>query len=346
MATNAHRTGYAVLAGFAAASMLDNMLAFNAVMGLVVAIAAWSLPVSAEPSHERTIPRSALLAGSGLLIALALPSIITVAAARWEAEGARSAFRSGDYQAAITGFVRAEALYPENAAYALGEGLARASVGENESAAAAYRRATLLAPGDPRAWGAAASLTSSRTERITDLRIAAEHSHLDAQYSLRLARELEQTGDQRGASEQYAVAVMLNPAVVLEIPSGTVRDAALRKLPEVVTRYGEGARANAAVVEAAVMTAMGEVADAAFPADQSIAYAEEGDRTAAVMSLHRAAEEDPHARSTWVAHVAVGWLLCDERAHGPWQFDASPPPGAGPAACHLLGRAVPRGRSG
>jgi len=137
----------------------------------------------------------------------------------------------------------------------------------------------------------------------------------DASARANLAALYFAEGRYNEASEQYAIALMLNPALIYEIHGQASRQAALKELPSILERLAPSALVYVSPMRlgASLQLAAGLAPDGALPAWRAVFYAERGDSAAATSALQAAREASPSDPATWSAHVAVGRLVCDER---------------------------------
>ncbi len=215
------RTAFAVLVGFAAASLFDDFSSLPAVMAVVVTLAAWTVPpeTSLAPAGRRRFPLAAALAV--VAVAVVIP-VVGVDRARVAAAAGREAAVRGDWEAASQQFSEATDAYPSNAGYWLGLGLALSERGST-TAKLAYEQARLLSPGDPRPYGALAALTSDRDGKIRLLDAAARRTISDPRYAFALGGQLDAAGRHAEAIQAYAIAVILDRQLMHQFgPDGAI----------------------------------------------------------------------------------------------------------------------------
>jgi hypothetical protein len=310
-ASAAHRTGYAVLLGFAAALQLDYVGAFNSLFALAVAIAAWSLPTAATATRT---PRHMRLGVAALTSAILLSTVVpvaTISGARLAAAKGREAYREQRFGEALAHFVNASALYPESAAYAMGRGASLLALGEADAAHSAFLTAAQLSRGDPRAWALAASTSTERSAAMEYLHHASVHANGSALYPYLLSKAMGDDASDPIRTEQQTIAVAWRPSLLFALTSDEGAKV-INELPAVVDRFGGRARIDISRLAADIALAHDRLPPVDFPAWRAVAYARQHDRERAVMELDRSEREHRHARSTWVAYVAAGRLLCDD----------------------------------
>ena len=309
------RVSLAVLVGFGAASLLDDFSSLPAIMVAVLALAAWTLADGGKepdppPSGVRetgwrfTTP--ALLALAGLI---ALPAVIGVDAARTAAADARAAAVDGNWTAARSGFDRAIASHAGDAAYWLGLGLARWHLGDTHGAGVAYERAGELSPGDPRAWGALAALTTNADDRIRWLVRASRLTITDPQYALRLGDAYAAAGRDAEARGAYGLAVGTDPTLIGLFPRhGVSADAAAGEARSRAAALHGG---DARIVDWDLSLALGELPSTAGPAWRAVDAARSGDLESAQALANEALQLEPYYGYGLPAVRAVATYACD-----------------------------------
>lgn len=203
------RAAVAALIGFATAVLFDDFSFLPSVTAMIICLAAFALPVPTQAQPDSGPMRSAPLLIAGLCLALALPFALRDDIARLNAADGRQAAVAGNWERASTSFENATSAHPENGGYWLGLAKSRAEVGDLDVARKAYGAARNASPGDARAYGGLAALTSDRGERIALLRRAADVTAGDPQYAYRLGIELAAAGDTGGAAVAWGRAADL-----------------------------------------------------------------------------------------------------------------------------------------
>ncbi|MGH2428487.1 MAG: O-antigen ligase family protein [Candidatus Limnocylindria bacterium] len=309
----AQRIAVAVLAGSAAASLLDDFSFLPAVTALVVTIAAWVVAYPTSPApHPRIGARGLVLplavAALGLV---SLPAAAGVATARLHSADARAASVAGSWDVAQRQFAAAAAHYPANPSYRLGHGLALYHLDRVEESREAYELARSLNVGDPRPWGALAALSADAATREALLEAAARRSN-DAQYAYRLAKNLAADGSASDAAWYLAIAAVLEPRIhgVVGDPSDLVRD----RLPAAVRLTGAAARGDPAEAIWNADLAAGAIPVGGPPSWHAVAAGNRGALDDAERWLDAARAQDPHAARTWEAVAAIARLRCDVAA--------------------------------
>jgi Flp pilus assembly protein TadD len=301
--------GLAVLAGFGAASLLDDMSTFNAVTAIVVTLAAWVLGPrrSAPPGRGQWV----LPITAALLAAISLPAIISIDVARVSAAGARQAALAGNWTAAVGGFRTAIESHPVDSGYRLGLGLALARVGDRAGAVAAYVAASALAGGDPRPFGALAALSNDGREQARLLDLAARRTIRDAQYAYRLGGALKGAGDVDRATDAYALAVAIDSRLFSALPGAVDRSAIAAADGRTVERFRDQADIIGPWVDDDVALALGQLSPAAPAAWQAVAAAQDGRLDDAERFVSLALADDPHAARTYQAAAYVAATRCE-----------------------------------
>ena len=310
--TTPDRAAAAALAGFAAASLLDDFSFLPSVIAMVLALAAFLAPASETAGRVRWL-LPAVVAAAALA---SVPSIAAVDAARTAAQDGRTAMVAGAYGDAVAAFQRATAAHPQSGLYWMGLGMAAAYAGDTSQAVDAYERSTQTAPGDPRGYAALAAIGPPENE-IAQLRAAAERTFDDPQDAARLGVALARTHDIAGAAEAWGAAVALRAEILRLLPYdatgisiGDVADIAIR-------RVREDPRPAPHENEAAVWD-IGLAMDA-LPADAGVAWrAVDAARRGNLDTARRLAEEAvataPFEARGHQATAAVAAFACDPDA--------------------------------
>ena len=305
-----NRMTLAVVLGFVAASQLDHVAAFNAVIAMFVCLAAWAIP--SEPTLQRRTGQFRWLAIASVLAIGLVPAAVLATNARLSAEAGRQAFLEQNFAEARSHFGAAVAAAPESAGYRLQHATALRELGLNSLATEQLDVAIELSPGDPRALGARAHLEPDLNTRIDFLQRAAERAGGDPQFAVHLALALRERGELSAATEALAIAVMLdagtlrNPNVDSRLLAGAVP-----VLPDVVRRYSSVARVSPSHALGDVELAMGSGADDPRVAWRAVDAAMQGQSGDARRLIAEARTVAPHVRSTYTAQEAVGGFLCD-----------------------------------
>jgi tetratricopeptide (TPR) repeat protein len=205
------RIAIAVLLGYAAAVLFDDFSFLPAVTVLLIVLAAGALPrppLLSKPPPVSYLRFTPVLSAAACLV-IAVPFVVRVDLARLNAADARSAAVAGDWRSAAQRFGTAIELHPESGGYWLGLAKARAELGDVAAAESAYDAARAASPGDARAYGGLAALTSSDEERITLLQQAADRTSGDPQYAYRLGIALAEAGDSAAAATAWGRAADL-----------------------------------------------------------------------------------------------------------------------------------------
>jgi tetratricopeptide (TPR) repeat protein len=314
------RTALAVLVGFGAASLFDDFSSLTAVIAIVVTLAAWVVademeaPVRAPAAARLALPAALLI---GALVVL--PSVVGVDRARAAAADGRASAVAGDWPAALGRFQSAADAYPADAAYRLGLGLAYAETGNTRAAIDSYTVARQLSPGDARGWGALASLTIDREDRIRLLDAADRRSSSNPQYAYRLGWELEAAGRHADAIAAWARAVIRDRQVLRQLASDPASAAAVHEVASEVAQIVDGfapaagispdaVRSDLALLDGTLGGNVGAPWRAVYLANQH----QPADARAAVNDALRAA---PYDRLTLRSAQAVARMTCDENRY-------------------------------
>jgi tetratricopeptide (TPR) repeat protein/O-antigen ligase len=318
------RVTFAVLLGFAAASLLDDFSSLPAVIAIVVGLAGWAVleePVPMRAVVSRRI-RPALLPAALLIFSLVvMPSVIAVDTARTAAADARDAAVRGQWNEAVRDFTMSANAHPRDAAYWLGLGLVHWKTGNVEASWAAYQEAADLSPGDPRPWGALAALTSNSDERIRLLDRASRLTMTDPQFAFRLGDALESAGQRERAQQAYGLAVAIDSRLaqafsdVARRTESTLRPgletvglAAIRVAADV---DGRDIYISPDVVRWDVGLVQGVSPADAGAAWRAVLLADSGDLPAARAAADRAKSESPYDVHTVNALLVVARFACD-----------------------------------
>ncbi len=299
----------AALAGFAAASLLDDFSFVPAVSAAVLALAAFLVPAAvAAGSRSWLVP--ALLAVAAVA---ALPGVVAVDVARAAAQDARTAMVAGSYADAVAMFETATASHPESGGYWLGLGMAHAYAGDTPRAIAAYQRATEAAPGDSRGYAALAHLGPTQ-ERVANLEAASERTLDDPQDAARLGVALAEEGDSDAATDAWARAVALRAEIIRLLPYDEVGifDAAVaseaRRLVRAEPRPAPHEN-DAALWD--IGLAMGALPAGADSAWRAVHAARHGDLEQAQQLAADAVAAAPTDARAYQAVAAVAAFACD-----------------------------------
>jgi tetratricopeptide (TPR) repeat protein len=303
------RIGLAVLIGFGAASLLDDMSTFNAVTAIVVTLAAWVLgrQSSAPGGRQRWV----LPVAVALLAAASLPAVASIDVARSNAAAARQAALAGNWRAAADRFRTAIAAHPVDAGYQLGLGFALAHVDLRGAAVTAFDAAQKLASGDPRPYGALATLTPDARERAQLLDLAARRTIRDPQYAYRLGGALMEIGDLDRATDAYALAVAIDSRLFGALPTGVDKSAVAAAVKTTVRGFRDQADIIGPWVEHDVALALGRLTPDAPPAWRAVAAAQDGRLDEADQFVSAALAEEPHAAIPYQAAAYVAAARCD-----------------------------------
>ena len=325
----------AALAGLAAASLLDDFSFLPAVTAAVLALAAWLVPV-APTGTSRGWMLPAVLALAALAAA---PSVIGVDVARSAAQGARTGMVHEAYGDAAAEFEAAARAHPENGGYWLGLGMALSWGGDDAGAIAAYERATVATPGDPRAYAALAHLDHLNRDPIELLAAAADRTLGDPQYSLRLGAALAFAGEVDDATHAWARALALQPELLQRIPyraGGMSMEAVVGEAARII-QADPGPAPQADLVKLWNLA----LATSKVPADAGLEWravdaARHGDLERAAELADLAVAEVPYDARVYQAAAAVAAFACDpddeqralelERATGRGWEPAAPEP--------------------
>jgi tetratricopeptide (TPR) repeat protein len=303
------RITLAVLIGFCAASLLDDMSTFNAVTAMVVTLAAW-VP-GPRPPASPSRGHWALPIAISLLAVVSLPAIASIDVARINADEARRAALAGNWADAAEGFRAASAAHPVDAGYRLGLALALLHAGDRPGSIAAYRAAAGLARGDPRPFGALAALSPDGKERSRLLDLAARRTIRDPQYAYRLGRALMETGEIDRATEAFALAVAIDSRLFGALPPEVNRSAVAAAVKTLVGRFQDQADIIGPWVEDDVALALGHLSANAPAAWLAVAAAEGRTIESAERLASSSLAEEPHSARPYQAAGYVATIRCD-----------------------------------
>lgn len=321
--TAQQRIAIAVLAGYATTLLLDDFSFLPSVIAMVVTIAAWTLPapakLAAAPPTSRLpnrLPSWLIPAVAGLLLVVAIPAVVAVDRARADAQRAREAAVSGDWQQAVAGFTAATTLHPANGGYWIDLGLARFKTGDLAGAREAYSTAARASPGDPRSYGALAALAPDE-QAIPLLRLAAHQTLGDPQYHFRLGLALSTTGDRKGAAAAWGRAVTLDSWLFGVLPYGQSHIDRAAVVDAVEQAIEADPRADPSVDQITrwdVALNLDRLPGGAPAAWQAVAVANKGDLAAAAALAEQAVHESPDDPLSYDAAAFVAQLQCDDAA--------------------------------
>ncbi|MGI8830599.1 MAG: O-antigen ligase family protein, partial [Candidatus Limnocylindria bacterium] len=307
------RISIAVLIGYGAFALLDDLSFLPAVTVLLIMLAAWSIPRDPKPDASGERPAFAIraLVLTGVLVAG--PAVLAMSGSRLDAEGGRIAAVEGEWSTALTYFERSAEQNPSNAQHWMSVGLAAAFANDPERATVAYERARSISPGDPAPWGALAALAAGRDEEIELLDQAVRRSN-DARYAFRLGEALELAGDDDGAARALAIGAALQPDWVAAVPL-ELQPAVVRALPAAIGRVGSvaGHEPNEARWNAGLLTR--DLPSDAPAAWRAVAAARDGDEPGAAKLLDQARQDEPTSGRADQAAAAIAFLACDQAAY-------------------------------
>jgi len=302
------------LAGVAVTFLADSFFDIPVVVALLVTVAAWSITgEGAVPRTGGTALRALRLGIAGLALLSVIP-VVSADGARLVAASGRAEARAGDWPTALERFESAVRWNPANPLYRLAAGEAAERLGRRELALERFSEATAMAPGDGRAWGALAGVTSDPGRRITLLTTAAQRADGDPQFALRLAHELEAAGRLADATRAYAEAVALQPDLMALLPETdgdrVSRTAVAAQLPETLAALSEAARLDADAIRWDLELLIGELDVHAPAAWQAVDAARDGDLRSADARLAEARDASPTDARTWQAAAFVASVRC------------------------------------
>jgi tetratricopeptide (TPR) repeat protein len=317
------RTAVATLIGFVAASCFDDFSSLPAVIAIVVTLAGWTV-ASTVPAPARVQSLNSSVEwwrnplGPTLILPVALVVIGVVAIipvigvdrARVAAASAREAAVSGDWKTAATQFSTATDAYGTDAGYWLGLGLASAHLGSPETAELAYERARALSPGDPRGWGAVATLSHSPSERVSLFQRAAEGSINDPAYAFLLGRALESSGSATAAIHAYAIAVAIDRQLINAL-AGDQRRAVEAEVGPVMTGTLSSPSLSVTAARWDLALADRDIPSDMAPAWRALALAQRGASSDARAAASLAQAAAPYDATTLRGLQAVARLTCD-----------------------------------
>lgn len=290
----------AALVGYAAASMLDDMSILPALTAMVVTTAAWL----AGPPRERGSHRGfALPALVGVIALCALPGVISIAAARAQADAARADALQGNWAAAGSHLNNAIESHPDNGGYWLARGLALSRVGDIDGAVEAYRRAAEVASGDPRSYGALGSLDPDH--QAAWLSEAARRTTRDPQYAYRLGAALLEA-QESDATTAFARAVIIDTRLLGVLPGGANRV----EIAQVALQRVEDERLNPEIAFDIALALASDLSHA-DPAWRAVRAAQDGDPALARQLIGEAQRSAPYHSRTHQAAAYVAEHSCN-----------------------------------
>ena len=311
----ADRAAVASAAGFVAALTLDDFSYLPAITAVVLTMAAFLTParIDGSPAVQRGYLLPAVL---GIAALVATPNIFVVDVARSIAQSARAAMVGADYGRAAADFSEATRWHPDLGGYWLGLGMAQAYAGDIDAAIAAYRRATGVARGDPRAYAALGGLAAG-DERADLLQRATELSLGDPEYAVRLGLVLGATGRPDEAAIAWGSAVALRPELLRALPYAEVGTSIGAVAAAAVDRIHEDRRPSPASDRAAlweIELALDELSPDAGSAWLAVDAARHGDVPRATRLANEAVNEAPWLPQGYQAQAAVAAFACDPEA--------------------------------
>ncbi len=310
--TNAQRLAVAVLVGYAAFALLDDLSFLPAVTVLLIFIAAWALPSQTRSSRPRSTASGLVVpAAMVAVIACVTPASAALGLLRTELEGSRNAALAGEWESSLHGFRHATGVQPSIALHWMSVGYIEQQLGHDEGARQAYEQARRANPGDARPWGALAALSSDRAEGIRLLQEAARRAN-DPQYAYRLSRELLAAGRMEEAADALAIATVLHPNLAATAPDElTVQ---LRQaLPAAIDTVGPLERREPREALWNIVLLADEVDPAARPA-WAVARAIDAASPSVERMLDHAFAVAPNDPKTRMAAHAAAHLGCDRGA--------------------------------
>ncbi len=308
------------LAGVAVTFLADSFFDIPVVVALLVTLAAWSVTADRAASRAEGTPLRALRLGVAVLALLSVVPVVSADGARLFAASGRAEARAGDWAGALEGFESAVRWNPANPLYRMEAGEAAARLGRTDLARERFTEATTMAPGDGRAWGALAGVTSDSDRRVELLATAAERADGDPQFALRLALELESAGRLAEATRAYAEAVALQPDLMAILPEAgsdrVSRAAVAAQLPQTLAALSKAARIDVDAIRSDLELLNGELSPGAPAAWLAVDAARRGDFGAADAHLAAARAESPTDARTWQAAAYVAGERCSAEEAG------------------------------
>jgi tetratricopeptide (TPR) repeat protein len=308
------RLAAAVVIGYAAASLRDDLSFLPAIMVLVIVLAAWAVPPRRHTDPLRNRRRPPLMAAAfAVVLVLSVPWVLQLNLVRLETEAARQAALAGDWERALSGFQRAANGQPRSALHWMSVGYAAERLGRVDAAVSAYETARELSPGDARPWGALAALTDDPSEGARLLTNAAARTR-DAQYAYRLTSGLESEIGRADAVRFMAISVVMRPDILATLGLDEA-SAVAGALPDAIAEAGQLAprHPQESVWDAALL--LGKTLPMDAPVQwRVVAAAREGDANRAKDLLGEAFRVDPTATRTQQAAAVVARLTCDRDA--------------------------------
>lgn len=303
------RGAIAVLLGYAAVALLDDLSFLPSVTVMLVVLAAWSIPRPTASGRRGVLVPVAIVLAAVLLA----PTALTAVSTRLDAAAAHRAALAADWSASRDAFQRAADGHPGNALYWMSLGLAESMLGATSAAEDAFRRATEVSPGDPRPWAARAILATDADARIALLDEAARRSN-DPQYAWRLADELLATGERTRAVGAFATAVVIDPRLVAALPEHLLMEVR-SALPDAITRVGPIGGRDPMEASWNADLASGDLGSQAPAQWAAVRAAAEGRSEAAGTLIGEASETAPREPVTYLAADAVAHVSCDRGDH-------------------------------
>lgn len=308
------RLAAAVVVGYAAASLFDDLSFLPAVMVLLIVLAAWAVPPREETEPLTGHRQPALAAAAfALVLILSVPWVVQLSLVRLETEAARQAALAGDWEGALAGFQRAVGGQPRSALHWMSVGYAAERLDRVSVAVSAYETARGLSPGDARPWGALAALAADPSEAAELLETAAEWTR-DAQYAYRLASGLESEIGAAEAVRFMSISVVMRPDILATLRLDEASAVAVA-LPEAIAEAGQLAprHRHESLWDASLLLSTPLPADA--PIQWRVAAAtRDGDLARANDLLSEARRVDPSSVRTQQAAALVARSACDREA--------------------------------
>ena len=306
------RVAFACLAGFGAASLLDDFSYLPAVIAVVLTVAAFLVPVTPSPPSVGWAAPALL----GIAAIVALPSVVAVDIARNAAQSGRTAMADWAYAEAVAHFEEATSFHPESGGYWLGLGMAAAHAGDEARARMAYEHAIAAAPGDPRGYAAMARL-GPPADAIGYLRLAADRTMDDPQDAIRLGLALVDRGEIDAATHAWARAVALRGEVLRVLPYASTGVSMRAVADEAILEIRAEPRPNAnedltTIWDVALV--LDELPDDAGTAWRAVDAARHGRLEIAQALADEAVAEAPWGARGHQAAAAVAGFACDADA--------------------------------
>jgi O-antigen ligase/Tfp pilus assembly protein PilF len=298
------RTAFAVLGGFLAASLFEDLTFLPGFNLLIILLVALVLRDAGAMTWQRLeLPPGMRVAGAAGAAGLLLVMLLGDAAAIDYRLGADAA-AAGRWRESQVAFSQAVGLDPWHPSGPKSLAVAAEMNGDLTTSRAAAERAVELNPGDAQSWTNLAIVcleTGARNCASNAARQAVETASLGGQELANAALVYERLGDTARSDDAYRRSLLTSLATGLTLPWPRAVDVGTTIPPEVDAPTGE---LNLVIARAAMGQAVTPT-DYDQPLPRALAYAIAGDRARAEQEIDQAIAADRESTTAWDLDLVV-----------------------------------------